>query len=106
MASISHNISLVGTLNQIEEISIEVKNVAERERFSCQCFWESSENRLVLHSYLFPTKSSGQRNVLLLSTLELILGVKIDDGKKKPAICKLYDFTKADTDVMEHRIGA
>ena len=60
----------------------------------------------MLHSYVFPTKSSGQRNVLLLSTVELILEVKIDDGKKKPAICKLYDLTKAGMDVMEHRIGA
>ena len=88
------------------DIPIEVKNVEERKRFCCQCFWESSENKLVLHSYVFPTKSSGQCNVLLLSTVELILGVTIDDGKKKPAICKLYDFTKADTDVMEYRIGA
>ena len=60
----------------------------------------------MLHSYVFPTKSSGQRNVLLLSTVELILGVTTDDGKKKPAICKLYDFTKAGMNVMEHRIGA
>ena len=60
----------------------------------------------MLHSYVFPTKSSGQRNVLLLSTVQLILGVKINDVKNEPAICKLYDFTKADTDVMEHRIGA
>ena len=60
----------------------------------------------MLHSYVFSTKISGQRNVLLLSTVELILVVRTDDGKKKPAVCKLYDFTKADTDVMEHRIGA
>ena len=93
MAFISHNITFVGTLQlNRRDIPIEVKNVAERERFSCQCFWESSENKLVLHSYVFPTKSSRQRNVLLLSTVELILGVKNDDGKKKPAICKLYDF--------------
>ena len=90
MASISHNITFVGTLqSNRRNIPIEVENVAERQRFSCQCFWESSENRLVLHSYVFPTKSSGQRKVLLLSTVELILGVTIDDGKKKPAICKL-----------------
>ena len=58
----------------------------------------------MLHSYVFPTNSSGQRNVLFLSTVELIFGVTIDDGKKKPAICKLvYDFTKAGTDVMKHQ---
>ena len=107
MASISHNITFVGTLqSNRRDIPIEVKYVAERERFSCQCFWESSENRLVLYSYVFPTKSSGQRSVLLLSTVELILGVRLDDDKNKPAICKLYDFTKAGMDVMEHRISA
>ena len=81
MASISHNIAFVGTpQSNKRDIPIEVKNVAERERFSCKCFWESSENKLVLHSHVFPTRSSGQRNVLLLSTIELILGVTIDDG--------------------------
>ena len=109
MAFISHNITFVGALqSNRRDIPIEVKNVAEGKQFFCQCFWESSENRLLLHSYVFPTKSSGQGNVLLLSTVQLILGVlaTIGDGKKKPAICKLYDFTKAGMDVMEHRIGA
>ena len=107
MASISHSITFVDTLqSNRRDIPIEVKNVADRERFSCQCFRESSENRLVLRSYVFPAKSFGQRNVLLLSTVELILGVKIDNVKNKRAICKLYDFTKAGMDVMEYRIGA
>ena len=97
----------MGTLkSNRRDIPIEVKNVAERERFSCQCLWESSVKKLALHSYVFPTKSSGQRNVLLLSTVQLILGVTIDYGKKKLAICKLYDSTKVGMDVMEHRIGA
>ena len=60
----------------------------------------------MLHSYEFSTKISGQRNVLLLSAVELIFGATIADGKKKPAICKLYDFTKAGMDVTEHQIGA
>ena len=103
MASISHNITFVGTLQSNKrDIPIQVKNVAEREWFSCQCLWESSENIPVLHSYVLPTKSSGQCNVFHFSTVELILGVTIDNGKKKP----LYDFTKAGTYVMEHRIGA
>ena len=81
MASISHNTTFVGTLqSNRRDIPIEVKNVAERERFSGQCFWESSENKLVLHSYLFPRKSSGQCNVFLRSIVELILGVTINDG--------------------------
>ena len=84
MASISRNITFVGTLqSNRRDIPVELKNVVERKRFSCQCFWESSENKLVLHSYVFPAKSSGQCNVLLLSTVELIFGVTIDDGKKE-----------------------
>ena len=103
---LSQNITCVGTLQSNRRgIPNEIKNVAERERFSYQCFWESSENKLVLHSYVVPTKSSGKRNVLLLSTVQPILGVTKDDGKKKPAIYKLYDFTKGGTDVMDHRIG-
>ena len=91
MASISYNTTFVGTLqSNSRDIRIEVKNAAEIERFSCQCLWESQENKLVLHSYVFPTKSSGQRNVLPLSTVQLILEVIINNGKKKPAICKLW----------------
>ena len=106
MVSISRNRTFVDTLqSNRKDIPIALKNVVERKLFSCQCFWESSENTLVLHSSVFPTKSSDQCNVLLLSSVELILGVTIDDGKKKPATCKLYDFTKAGTDVMGHRAG-
>ena len=36
----------------------------------------------------------------------LSLEVTKDDGKKKPAIYRLYDFTKGGTDVMDHKIGA
>ena len=94
---LSQNITCVGTLQSNRRgIPNEIKNVAERERFSYQCFWESSENKLVLHSYVVPTKSSGKRNVLLLSTVQPILGVTKDDGKKKPAIYKLYDLRKAE----------
>ena len=104
---LSQNITCVGTLQSNRRgIPNEIKNVAERERFSYECFWESSENKPVLHSYVVPTKSSGKRNVLLLSTVQPILGVTKDYGKKKPAIYKLYDFTKGGTDVMDHRIGA
>ena len=85
MASISHNITFVGTLqSNRRDIPIEVKNVADRKRFSCQCFWESSENKLLLHFYVFSTKSSGQRNVLLLSTVKLILRVKLMMVKTNP----------------------
>jgi len=103
---LTHNITCVGTLQcNRRGIPSEVKDTKERELLSYQCFWESTQNQLVLHSYVVTTKSSGRRNVLLLSTVQPILGVTKDDGKKKPAIYKLYDFTKGGTDVMDHRIG-
>ena len=54
-----------------------------------------------LHSYIVPIKSSGPQNVLLLTTMKPILGTTRDDGKKKLAVYKLYDFTKGGTDVVD-----
>ena len=49
------------------------------------------------------TKSTGARNVLLRTTITSIHGVTQDDVKKKPAIYKLYDFTKGGTDIVDQR---
>ena len=49
-------------------------------------------------------KNTGLRNVLLLSTVQPILGV-IKNPKKKPAIYKLYDYTKGGTDIIDQRVG-
>ena len=47
----------------------------------------------------------GKKNVLMLSThSKMIYGVPTDDGKKKPAIIKLYDFTKGGTDICDQCI--
>lgn len=60
---------------------------------------------MTLNSYVVPTKSKGNRNVLLLSTVSPVtLGVTKDDGVRKPAIYKLYDFTKGGTDIIDQRI--
>ena len=37
--------------------------------------------------------------------MQPLLGTTKDDGKKKPAIYKLYDFTKGGTDVMDQRMA-
>ena len=49
--------------------------------------------------------SKGKKNVLLLSTLGPILGVNKDDEKQKPALYKLYDFTKGGTDIVDQKMG-
>ena len=55
--------------------------------------------------YVVNTKSSGKRNVLVLSTLYPILGVTKDDGKCKPAIIKAYEYTKGGTDIVDQKMG-
>ena len=49
---------------------------------------------MTLYTYVVKTKSTGLHNFLLLSTLEPIIAVTQDDGKQKPQIYKVYDFTK------------
>ena len=48
---------------------------------------------MALCSYNVKTKSKGKKNVLMLTTIRPLLGITKDD-KKKPALYKLYDFTK------------
>ena len=43
--------------------------------------------------------------MLLLSTLDPILGVTKDDEKQKPVLYKLYDFTKGGTDIVDQKMG-
>ena len=56
----------------------------KREEFSYKVLWHKDEPYMSLHSYAVKTKSTGKPNWLLLSTLELLLAVTRDDGKKKP----------------------
>ena len=44
-------------------------------------------------------KSTGKKNVLLLSTVEPILGTTKKDDTKRPAVIQLYNFTKGGTDI-------
>ena len=99
---LSNNITCVGTLQANRKgIPMELKSTSGRQPLSYKCFWENKNEKLVLHSYAVKTKSTGLRNVLLLSSMPPLLGTTKDDGKKKPAIYKLYDFTKGGTDVMD-----
>ena len=74
-----------------------------KKEFSYQVLWNADDVRMTLHSYVVKTKSTGLRNVLLLSTLEPINAVRQDDGKQKPQIYKEYDFTKGGTDIIDQR---
>ena len=52
-------------------------------------YWDKDNTTLNVTSYAVNAKSSGKRKVLVLSTLNPILGLTKDDGKSKPAIIGL-----------------
>ena len=56
-------------------------------------------------TYTGKSKSKGKKNVLMLTTLLPLNGKTKDDGKQKPALPKLYDFTKGGTDIVDQLIG-
>lgn len=94
----------VGTM-QINRkgIPAEMKDMSHREPLSSKIYWQEN-GPLSLSSYVVKT-SKGKKNVLMLSTVEPILGVTSDDNKVKPALYKLYDFTKGGTDIIDQRMG-
>ena len=76
---------------------------AGRKEFSYEILWNADDVGMTLHSYVVKTKSTGLRKVLLLSTLEPIIAVTQDDGKQKPQIYKVYDFSNGRTDIIDQR---
>ena len=98
------NITCVGTM-QINRKGIpnEIKDFKHREPLSTEIYWQEN-GPLSLSSYVVKT-STGKKNVLMLSTLNPILGTTKDDNREKPALYKLYDFTKGGTDIVDQRMG-
>ena len=77
---------------------LKIKN---REPNSTIIWTETERGRFTITSYVRVTKSKGVKNILLLSndTEMAFLGVTKDDGFKKTALFKLYDFLKGGTDI-------
>ena len=99
---LGRKITCVGTLNHNRQgIPTGLKNTPEREEFSVTCHYESVKTDPCLLSYTVKTKSSGKKNVLLLSTIRPLNGITRDDNKRKPGIYKFYDFTKGGTDIVD-----
>ena len=98
---LERGITTVGTLNT-NRIGIPdaIKQTKDREEFSATCHVDFSGN-LYLTSYAVRTKSKGKKNILVLSTMRSLPGGTRDDGYHKPAIIKLYDFTKGGTDIVD-----
>ena len=74
-----------------------------RETYSTRVFWEAEKGDINLSSYCV-SSSTGKRNVLILSTVQPLLGVTTDDDKQKPTVYKLYDFMKRGTDIADQKM--
>ena len=100
-------ITVVGTL-QTTRIGIpdKLKSTKDREDLSSTIYWEEENKDMVMCTYTVKTKSSGWKNVLMLSTMQPLLGITRDDEKKNPALYKFYDFTKGGTDIVDQKIGS
>uniref|UniRef100_A0A6A7G5I7 PiggyBac transposable element-derived protein 3-like n=2 Tax=Hirondellea gigas TaxID=1518452 RepID=A0A6A7G5I7_9CRUS len=102
---LSKHITAIGTLMSNKKgIPPQITSVQGREANSYNILWELPKCKLSLHSYVMKSKSKGMKNVLTLSTVPALLGVTRDDGKQKPALFKLYDFTKGGTDIVDQRM--
>ena len=99
------NITTAGTPQANgKDIPEEVKHVGSRDSNSYEVFWDES-GKLVLNSYIVNTKSSEKRNALLLSTMHPILRTAKDNLRLKPAIYKLYDYTKGGTGIIDKQMN-
>lgn len=49
--------------------------------------------------------SKGKKSVIILSTLNPVRGVTVDDEKRKLALYKLYDFTKGRIDIVDQKMS-
>ena len=98
-------ITMVGTM-QTNRVGIPpgIKDTTNRDTLSSEIYWQEDGN-CNISSYVVKT-SKGKKNVLVLSTIEPLLGTTNDDEKRKPALYKLYDFTKGGTDIVDQKIGS
>ena len=81
----------------------ELKETKSRELLSSEIYWDGN-SPLSISLYVVKT-SKGKKNVIFLSTTPPILDITKDDGKSKLGICKVYDFTKRGTDIIDQRMG-
>ena len=99
-------ITSVGTLQSNRKgIPAEIKEIKDRETNPYEIYREKDSSIFNLHSYVVKTKSSGKQNVLLLSAVPSLLATTKDDNKSKPALYKLYDFSKGGTDIIDQKMG-
>ena len=84
-------------------VPAEIRTLKGRQENSTVVWWERHNPKITLTSYVVNTKSKVKKNVVVLATKPLILGVTKDDGKMKPAVIKEYDYSKGGTDIVDQR---
>ena len=94
-------VRMVGTMNKNRVgIPKAIHDINNRELNSSEIHLEENGKRNIT-SYV--VKTSEGKKFIVLSTLEPLLGVTSDDEKCKPAIIKLYDFSKGGTDIVDQK---
>ena len=103
---LARNMTVVGTIMaNKEEIPVSLKNANSRAHQSYETYWIEDDPRVTLHSYAVKTKTKRMKNILIMSSAPVIQAVTKDDGKKKPAVLKIYDFTKGGKENVNQRIA-
>ena len=102
---LARKITMIGTfmLNRMS-IPEELKGTKNRETRSTEIFWEKSGGKICLTSYVVKTKSNRMRNVMTLSAMPTLPALTKED-ERKPAVVKIYDYTKGGTDIIDQRMG-
>ena len=104
---LEHNITTVGTpKGNRKGVPKEVKKLVEENKTLMNFL---GRNRKVDSAFLrgeYEKLWSKKRSYCMLSTLQPILGTAKGDVRLKPAIYKIYDFTKGGTDVIDQRINS
>ena len=98
-------ITITGTIQTTRKvIPKELRETSKKDINSYEVLWNDS-GKLVLNSYTVNTKSTGKKNVIILTTVKPILRTSKHGPKLKPAIYKQYDYTKGGTDIIDQRMS-
>ena len=102
---LERNITIVGGFVTKRKGIGQIKFLENWEYLSTNVYSVKYDDNISVTSYVVKIKSTRNRNILVLSTTSFIFGVTKDNGKEKPAVIKLYDFTKDNTDIVDKRLS-
>ena len=85
---LSKGITTVGTIMSNRIGLPDAAKITAGSWYSTRVFWEADKGDINLSSYCVLSPSTGKGNVLILSTVQPLLGVTTNDDKQKPAVYK------------------